>query len=260
MPRPPTPTEYLEAHLAFRGFAGQLRRLHGARLVTNLRYPHLPRANSLLIGAVEPPVPWHELVEESEPHLAAVGARFRRALLFGEDTAERLATSLRADGYRTHPLSLLRFPEESPLPEVMPGAVAWADTFRLPARYALRYRIAQERFGSGPQAAESARLYMSRADAGWRRTAAAFVDGSLAAAADLTPVGSIYEINTVETAPEFRGQGLAHDLVAFLVRESFASGARGVYLVTEPGALEERLYRPLGFARCATLVSADREL
>ncbi|HKS59369.1 MAG TPA: GNAT family N-acetyltransferase, partial [Thermoplasmata archaeon] len=240
------------------GFAGKVRPLHGAQLLTNPRYPHLPRANSILIGALEPPVPWEEIEEEAEPHLRPLNLPTRRVVLFGDETADRMGGSLLARGFRPRTVRLLAHDADSVPVSPGPGAAVWVDPFRMPARYALRYRIAQEALGQGVEAAESARLYMSRADVAWRRTAASFEGTTMAAAADLTRVGSLAEINTVETAPEFRGRGLASALVEFLVAAAIEGGAVGTYLVTPEEALEREFYAPLGFHRVGSLHSFQR--
>jgi ribosomal protein S18 acetylase RimI-like enzyme len=256
--RPPTVTDLLEAHRTFRGFAGRVHSIRGAEVLTNPRYPHLPRANCVLVGALAPPTPWSEIAAASETHLRTAGAFGRRVMLFGAEVAARLGAELMMDGFRGHALRLLSYDLGRALPETASEAVGWVDLFRMPARYALRYRIAQERRGSGVAAAEDARLYLSRSDAAWRRTAAAFVDAELAAAADLTTVGSVAEINTVETAPEFRGRGLARALLAFLVEAALRSERAGVYLVCEDGPIVEGLYVPAGFTPVATIHSFER--
>jgi ribosomal protein S18 acetylase RimI-like enzyme len=256
--RSPTSTDLLEAHRAYSGFAGQTKRILGAQVLTNPRYPHLPRANCTLVGALEPPTDWRTIRDASFDIFPRTRDAPDRVMLFGEEVSDRLGGALLLDGFRPSLIRLLEFGRDILVPELAPGRVVWVDTFRMPARYSLRYRIAQERAGAGAEAAEAARLYLSRADARWRRTAGAYVDGTLAAAADLCPIGSVTEITYVETAPEFRGRGLAREVVSFLVRAGFEEGARAVYLAAQDGPLSTGFYGKLGFEPAATITMFQR--
>jgi GNAT superfamily N-acetyltransferase len=249
----PTAVDYLEAERERRGWVGQVRRLRGARLVTNPRYRDLPSANQLLVGATEPPVEWDELRDQSEPTLRTVGAPTRRVMLFGEEVRARLGPALLSDGFRERTLWLLSYRGYS---EARPGprvTIRLVDPFLRPAWFTLAYRIEQEAGTPDRSAADWLSLYSAQSDRPGKRSFAAFIGDTLAGTCDLSRIGSHASVERVQTAPEWRGQGAATSLVLRATEEAIHDGARGVQLSSRSPTLNERLYRPCGFEPVATL-------
>ncbi len=249
MPRPipPSPVDYLEAEREYRSWNGQVRRLEGARLVTNPRYRRLLPANQILVGATEPPVEWDEIDRAARPTLRNLGIRGRRVTLFGDEVRDRLGPTLTRHGFRPHPQDLLAFGGISRVTAAADIEIRIVDPLLQAARFALNYRIEEERHGPGSEAADRASLFQTRADSAWRRSFAGFLGAAFGGACDLTRIGSLAQINHVGTAPEWRGRGLASALVLHAIGAALTAGARGIYVVTDSRTLAEGLYGPLGF-------------
>ena len=243
----PTAVDFLEAERERRGWGGQVRRLRGARLVTNARYREVLWANQTLVGTTEPPVEWEAIRTEAEPTFRALGIRGRRTMLFGEEVRSRLGSSLLAEGFRERPLWLLAFRgviTARSRPEI---TVRRVDPFLRPAWLTLSYRIEQEREESARAASDRVSFYSSQADQPGRRIFAAFLGDTMAGTCDLSRIGSIGSIEHVQTAPEWRGQGVATALVLRATEEAIRDGAHGVQLTTHSQTLGQALYRPCGF-------------
>ncbi|MGC2288640.1 MAG: GNAT family N-acetyltransferase [Thermoplasmata archaeon] len=243
----PTVVDFLEAERERRGRVGQVRRLHGARLVTNARYRSLMWANQILVGATEPPVEWEEIRAQAEPTFRALGVRGRRVMLFGEDVRSRLAGSLSADGFRERSLLLLAFRGLTIAranPRVM---IRLVDPFLRPAWFTLSYRTEQESARPGESLPDWASFYSSLADEPGRRTFAGFLGDTMAGSCDLGRIGSLASIDHVQTAPEWRGQGVATTLVLRATDEAVRDGARGIQMTTRTQTLADQLYRPCGY-------------
>ncbi len=260
MPRPvpPSSVDYLEAEREYRGWNGQVRRLHGARVVTNPRYRRLLPANQILVGATEPPVEWDAIERAATPSLRNLGIRGRRVTLFGEEVRDRLGPALARHGYRPHQQDLLAFGGISRVTAATDIEIRTVDPLLQAACYALNYRIEEERHGPGPEGTDRASLYQTRADSAWRRTFAGFLGTALGGACDLTRIGSLAQISHVGTAPEWRGRGVASALVLHAIGAALETGARGIYLITDSRTLTERLYGPLGFHPAGRITVFER--
>jgi GNAT superfamily N-acetyltransferase len=250
--------DFLEAEREQRGWGSQLRRLRGARLLTNPRFRNMLRANQILIGATEPPVDWEEIEAQAEPTLRAIGVRGRRVMLFGEEVRGRLEAALTARGFRERTLSLLVFRGLSmaePNPNV---GIRLVDLFLQPAWYTLTYRVIEETARPGESVSDAVSFYSSLAQHPGRRTFAGFLGETMAGSCDLVRVGSLALITGVRTAPEWRGQGVATTLVLRATNEAVRDGARGVHLTTQSTALAQQLYGPCGFETAARLSIFER--
>jgi GNAT superfamily N-acetyltransferase len=243
----PTVVDFLEAERTRRGWAGRVRRLRGARLVTNPEHRNLLWANQILVGATDPPVDWEEIEAEAEPTFRAIGVRGRRVMLFGDEVRGRFGGPLSANGFRERSLLLLAFrgfTYVSPNPRVM---VRLVDLFLRPAWFTLSYRVEQETARPGESVEDWARLYASLSEQPSVRTFAGFLGETMAGSCDVGRTGSIGFISHVQTAPEWRGQGVATSLVLRGTDEAIRDGARGVQLTCRTATLAEQLYRPCGF-------------
>jgi GNAT superfamily N-acetyltransferase len=259
-PNSPSATDFLEAERVYRGWNGQLRRLHGARLVTNPRFRALPEANAVLVGATEPPVPWEEIRDEAEPSFRSAGARVRRTVLFGSDAMRRLGGALLAEGQRPRTIQLVTYQGYATRVGPADVEVRLVDPFLLPVRYTLHYRVSQELYGITDAAAERASLYMSRVDAvrNLRRSFAAFVGHQFAGACDLVRLGAIATIDHIEVDPTWRGRGVATALVGRVTEEAFRDGYRGLYATSSDRNLVEGFLAGLGFEPTSELGVYDR--
>ena len=254
----PTVVDFLEAERERRGWVGQVRRLHGARLVTNPRFRTLGNANQILVGATEPPVTWEEIRAQAEPSFRSLGVRQRRVMLFGDEVRSRLGGPLSADGFRERLIWLLTyrgFASAQPNPRVM---VRLVDPFLRPGWFTLSYRIEQESARPGESLSERSSLFSSVPDRPGQRTYAGFLGDDFAGSCTLARVGSLSSIDQVQTAPEWRGQGVATTLVLHATDEAVRDGARGIQMTTRSPTLAEQLYRPCGFESVASLSIFER--
>jgi GNAT superfamily N-acetyltransferase len=255
----PTVVDYLEAERERRGWAGeQVRRLRGARLVTNPKYRQSLWANQILVGATEPPVEWEEIRLQAEPTLHALRVIGRRAMLFGDEVRDRLGGPLAADGYQERDLHLMAyrgFATAQPSPRI---SIRLMDPFLRPAWFTLTYRVEEERLRPDWSVADRMSHFARLAEKPGRRTFAGFVGDSMAGSCDLIRIGSLASIDSVQTAPEWRGQGVATSLVLRATDEAVRDGARGIQLTTNSSALADRLYGPCGFESIARLAIFER--
>ena len=254
----PTTVDLLEAERDRRAREGSIRRLRGARLVTNPRFRDIPRVNQILVGAMEPPVEWPEIREQAEPTLRALGVRTRRVMLFGEETRQRLAGALTADGYRESLMWLLAHRGITTAHANPDVAIRLVDPFLRPAWFTLSYRLEQEDGNRPSTAADRVAQYAQRADEPGRRTYAGFLGDNFAGSVDLARLGSLASIQHVQTDPEWRGRGVATTLTLRAIEDAIRSGARGVHLVTHRETLADQLYRPCGFERASILSIFER--
>ena len=78
--------------------------------------------------------------------------------------------------------------------------------------------------------------------------------------ADETEAGEYY-LDSIAVLPEFRGQGVARELITAFCNKAFAEGHKRVGLIVDfnnPGA--ERLYTSLGFERVGTRIFFDHKM
>jgi GNAT superfamily N-acetyltransferase len=256
----PTLVDFLEAERERRGWVGQVRRLRGARVVTNARYRALLWANQILVGATDPPVEWEEIRSQAEPTFRSLGMRNRRVTLFGDDVRNRLAASLSADGFRERFLWLLAYrgvASAQANPRVM---IRLVDPFLRPAWFTLSYRVEQETARPGESVSDWASFYSSLAERPGHRSFAGFLGDDMAGSCDLVRVGSLASIDHVQTAPEWRGQGVATTLVLRATDEAVRDGARGIQMTTASQSLADQLYRPCGYEPVARLSIFERRV
>ena len=256
----PTVVDFLEAERERRGWVGQIRRLRGARLVTNARYRALLWANQVLVGATEPPVEWEEITAQAEPTLRALGVRGRRVMLFGDDVRSRLAGPLSADGFQERSLWLLAFRGLTTAHANARVTIRLVDPFLRPAWFTLSYRVEQETARPGESVSDWASFYSSLADRPGGRTFAGFLGETMAGSCDLVRMGSLASVDHVQTAPEWRGQGVATTLVLRATDEAVRAGARGIQMTTHSPTLADQLYRPCGYETLARLSIFERRV
>jgi GNAT superfamily N-acetyltransferase len=252
--------DFLEAERERRGRVGQVRRLHGARLVTNPRYRTVMWANQILIGATEPPTDWAEIRDQAEPGLRAAGVRGRRVMLFGDEVRSRLAGPLSADGFRERMLWLLAFHGYATARADPRIVIRLVDPFLRPAWFTLTYRVEQENSRPGSTVTDWISFFASLAERPGQRTLAGFLGENFAGSCDVIRMGSLSAIDHVQTAPEWRGQGVATALVLRATDEAVRDGARGIQMTTHSQTLAERLYRPCGFEPISRLSVFEKGL
>jgi GNAT superfamily N-acetyltransferase len=215
-------------------------------------------ANQILVGATEPPVDWEEIRIQAEPTLRAAGVRGRRVMLFGDEVRDRLSGPLSADGFQERMLWLLAFrglTTARPNPRVM---IRLVDPFLRPAWFTLTYRVEQETSRPGSSVADWIGFFATLAERPGQRTFAGFLGETLAGSCDLIRIGSLSSIDHVQTAPEWRGQGVATTLVLRATDEAVRDGARGIQMTTHSEALAHQLYRPCGYEAVSRLYIFER--
>lgn len=181
-------------------------------------------------------------------------------MLFGDEVRDRLGSGLASDGFQERPLSLLTYRGYSDATANPRVVVRLVDPFLRPAWFTLSYRVEQETARPGENVEDWARFYSSQSDRPGLRTFAGFLGESMAGSCDLGSVGTLAYIAHVQTAPEWRGQGVASTLVLRATEEAVRMGARGIQMTTRSAALDERLYRPLGYEPVARLWIYERGL
>jgi GNAT superfamily N-acetyltransferase len=217
-------------------------------------------ANQILVGATEPPVDWVEIREQAEPTFRSLGVTGRRVMLFGDEVTGRLGGQLAADGFREREIWLMAyqgFATASANPHVM---IRLVDPFLRPAWFTLSYRVEQETARPGESVSDWASFYSSLAGGPGRRTFAGFLGDEMAGSCDLARIGSLSSVDHVQTAPEWRGQGVARTLVLRATEEAVRDGARGVQLTTRSASMASQLYGPCGFETIARLAIFERGL
>lgn len=254
----PSLVDFLEAERERRSGVGQVRRLRGARLVTNPRYRSLLSANQILVGATEPPVDWEEIRGQAEPTLRALGIRGRRVMLFGDEVRERLGGPLSAEGFRERTMWLLTYRGLAwarPNPRVM---IRLVDPFLRPAWFTLSYLVEQETAGPEESVSDWASFFSGLAERPGRRSFAGFLGDAMAGSCDLARIGSLASIDHVQTATQWRGQGVATTLVLHATEEAARDGARGIQMTTRSESLANQLYGPCGFETAGRLWIYER--
>ena len=217
-------------------------------------------ANQILVGATEPPVDWEDIRAQAEPALRAAGVRGRRVMLFGDEVRNRLGGPLAADGFRERTLWLLTFRGLTTARASPRVVVRLVDPFLRPAWFTLTYRTEQETSRPGSSVEDWIGFFASLAERPGQRTFAGFLGDTLAGACDLIRIGSLCSIDHVQTAPEWRGQGVATTLVLHATDEAVKDGTRGIQMTTHSRALADQLYRPCGFERASALYIFERGL
>ena len=255
---PPTVIDFLEAERERRGWVGQVRRLHGARLVTNPRFRKVLWANQILVGPTDPPVEWEELRAQAEPTLRAIDVGGRRVMLFGDEVRSRLGGPLLADGFRERWLWLLAFRGLTSARANPKVTIRLVDPFLRPAWFTLSYRIEQETAGPGEGVADWMSFYSSLPERPGRRTFAGFIGDTMAGTCDLSRIGSLASVEHVQTAPEWRGQGVATTLVLRATDEAIRDGARGIVMTTRSSSMADQLYRPCGYETVSRISIFER--
>jgi GNAT superfamily N-acetyltransferase len=215
-------------------------------------------ANQILVGATEPPVDWEEIEAQAEPTLRAIGVAGRRVMLFGDEVRSRFEGPLSARGFRERNLWLQVFRGLSMAQPNASVMIRLVDPFLRPAWYTLSYRTEQEMARPGESVSDRISFYSSIEERFDRRTYAGFLGDAMAGSCDVVRVGSLAVIDHVQTAPEWRGQGVATTLVLRATDEAVRDGARGIHLTTQSTALAQQLYGPCGYETAARLSIFER--
>lgn len=186
-------------------------------------------------------------VDEVDAHVEELFADFRHRLIAvrSEADADRLAPGLAERGYRTEGLVVMALRRD---PDRVADLAAVEEIDEKTAR-ALHIEITRrEPWGAEPGIADIMAdhrgMLVRTIDA---RIFAQRVDGQLAGSCDLYLHDDVAQIEDVGTLEEFRGRGVARNVVLRAAHEAREAGARFVFLLADADDWPQHLYGRLGF-------------
>ncbi len=173
------------------------------------------------------------------------GMRHRELEVADEVDAERLAFVLAEQGYRIDRLVVMahrRAPDREPdLYAAEPTDPATAHAFQLDL-------TSREPWGKDGEVAEQ---IVSHAESLLRSVDGTLltqrIDGQLAGSCELYVHGDVAQVESVNTLEEFRGRGVARNVVLRAVHEAKAAGAELVFLFADQDDWPQHLYQRMGF-------------
>ena len=209
----------------------------------NDEFPIRYYANFLLADRIDPATPQDvaaELDRLLEGHI-------HRKVVLSDDEGMRLAAGMRDLGYvadRTVSMVQHGEPDRAPRLDLV-------EEIDHPGRKALLMELYQrEEWGRAPGVAESlsefprwlqekigARFFVQR------------VDGELAGTCELYVHDAVAQVESVDTLEEFRGRGIARNIVLRAASEARAAGAEMVFIEADGDDWPQQLYQRLGFER-----------
>jgi ribosomal protein S18 acetylase RimI-like enzyme len=240
---------------------GHLERVEPVRwgaVVTDRRFPDVWDANYARVETGDGDLSLAEVARSLDPAIVAAGAAAFHVVMFRPEATTRLLTELSSRGDRlswdvvmshegrpelthddpgdTHEVEELSVDQE--LWDRLAGSLAW---FGITEQEVVRQLLHLEREAMDPGTMK--RWFGVRDDRGEVMTLAALV-----------LLSGLAYVDDVVTFPEARGRGYARAVVARLVREARASGARRTFLLVDPdGPLP--LYERLGFREATRIAS-----
>lgn len=189
-----------------------------------------------------------ELQSELERVQKAAGFHHRKAVLPGEELADRLWAGVLGLDWPLRDRFLLMAhrhrpdrPADPAIEVVSVGEADWAH-----GRQAM---LGLEPWGGDAEVVRQlVELDRRLAAAMSVRHLAAVVGGEIAAYAALYVEGGVAQVEDVATLPQHRGRGLARAVVLQALEQARAAGAELVFLVADESDWPQELYRRLGFA------------
>jgi ribosomal protein S18 acetylase RimI-like enzyme len=209
----------------------------------NDEFPLKYMANLLVIDGPLGGATVNEVDAEVEPLFASL--RHRLVVVRSEADADRLAPGLTERGYKTEGLVVMALRRD---PDLVADVAAVEEIDEATARPLHIEITRREPWGVEPGIAEimadhrgmlvrtiEARIFTQR------------VDGQLAGSCDLYLQGDVAQIEDVGTLEEFRGRGVARNVVLRAAHEAREAGARFVFLLADADDWPQQLYGRLGF-------------
>lgn len=212
----------------------------------NPDYPLVWDLNFLEVERAEPRPGVGELISAADDLLGEAGLRHRRIMVDDVALAQALAPRFHALEWMVNRflfMELRREPPPSP-------ATARAREITRGAHRATYERVTAEApYGKVPdvvrQLADQTDLIATKYDV--RYFGATDDDGTLASICALFSDGEIVQVEDVATLNDYRGRGLATELLGLTLAEAKAAGHDLVFLVADADDWPKELYRKLGF-------------
>jgi ribosomal protein S18 acetylase RimI-like enzyme len=228
-------------------------------VVSDRRFPAIWDVNYARVERSLPDLRLGEVEEALLPVLAETGALNEEIVLYHSDGMERLLDEASRRGDEVHWDTTMSFTGSLPgtVPAhpveelVEPGDAFWAAErtafveFDVKGDDALDQMVAWERSVLFPS--------------GMKRWFVVREHGAFVGFGAFVLAGDVGYVDNVVTPPEHRRRGIAAAVVARVVREAQAAGARHLYLLADdPGAI--RIYERLGFSKVGAIASIFRRL
>ena len=221
--------------------AEEIRPFQWGRALINRRLNLVHDANYLLADQVDGATT-DELIDAAERMQAELGLEHRRINVDDQAAADRMANQFEARGYlpeRFVIMAHLRGHE----PPIDQGSVVEADWPQIRSARSIARRLEP---WATPALVEQLLEYHERhAQLVPTRYFAALADGRVVSSCELRAEGTVAQIETVETLPEFRQRGLARAVVSTAL--DAARGHDLIFLVADKNDWPQQLYRKLGF-------------
>jgi ribosomal protein S18 acetylase RimI-like enzyme len=233
--------------------AGQVRETWWGAVVTQPRCPDVWDANYARVDA-DTEVRAGDVEADLLPALAAAGAGTEHVVTFHPGAHGDLLSELSTRGHRiAWDLVMAHEGQAGPVVDVTVDELEPGDDLWRGVRASLGL------FGVEPPAVLDQLLLLERDILAPRvkRWFAVRADrGQILSIAALVTMDHVSYLDNVATFPDARGRGLASTLVARLVDEAHAVGARHVFLIADPhDAAVVRMYERLGFRSAGQLAS-----
>jgi ribosomal protein S18 acetylase RimI-like enzyme len=202
-------------------------------------------ANHLWIEDPAPDASTDDLVAEADRILGGAGLVHRKVMVAREDDGAAWSMGFGERGYR---ISRLLTMAVGPEPGEMVDASGTEVVSFAEARAAIETMNAREPYGTNAEAVRQLTDYHGKLERELGcRFYVARVDGEIAAFCELYGLGSIAQVEDVNTLEGFRGRGLAKAVVSAAVRDARADGADLIFLYADADDWPQHLYARLGF-------------
>jgi ribosomal protein S18 acetylase RimI-like enzyme len=202
-------------------------------------------ANHLWIDAPAPAAGVGDLVAEADRILGGAGLAHRKVMVAREEYGAAWSMGLGERGYRISRLLTMALGPE-PGEAVDTSAVEVVGFAE--ARAAIETANAREPYGTSGEVVRQLTDYHGKLERELGcRFYVARADGEIGAFCELYGLGSIAQVEDVNTLEEFRGRGLAKAVVSAAVRDARADGADLIFLYADADDWPQHLYGRLGF-------------
>jgi len=208
-------------------------------------FPMRYDANHLWIEDRAPDATTEDLVAEADRILGGAGRPHRKVIVAREDDGTAWAFGLAERGYQVSRLLTMAVGPD-PGEEVDTSVVEVVGFAE--ARPMIEAANAREEHGASEETVRQLTDYHGKLERELGcRFYVARVDGEIAAFCELYGLGSIAQVEDVNTLEEHRGRGLAKAVVSAAVRDARADGADLIFLYADADDWPQHLYARLGF-------------
>jgi len=207
-------------------------------------FPMRHDANHLWIEDPAPDATTADLVAEADRILGGAGRPHRKLIVAREDYGAAWSMGFAERGYGiSRILTMAMGPEPGEAVDTSGvEVVGFAD-----ARRVIETVNAREPYGTQEVVRQLTDYHGKLERELGCRFYVARVDGEVAAFCELYGLGSIAQVEDVNTLEEFRGRGLARAVVSAAVRDARADGADLIFLYADADDWPQHLYARLGF-------------